>query len=320
MFVGLLGNRQIVSPARADGGQTASADANRPSDQPPDALASAFPSDALRTHKPSSMHTARLSSQRQLPTVILAPDDLDLENASSPNIVCSDVPGRRIPAVIQVSGLARSDLVNQAVPLPEANMLGHVNYHDRRFVRLQTAEGERLLFNPQSILVKFKDQARVSAISVEAGRELEAARAIADRPDVEFAELDILQRQAFDPNDPLIGYQWHHQKIGSFAAWDKSLGQSLIRIAIVDPPFQMDPPAGTCGMAGAESILALPPLPPRQPCRCSPGPSNPTANSASPPASSRAWTIPCGEPQHCPALSGHKFPTRYCPQTMSGFS
>ena len=28
----------------------------------------------------------------------------------------------------------------------------------------------------------------------------------------------------------------------------------------------------------------------------------------------------CGGPQDCPALSGHKFPTRYCPQTMSRFS
>ena len=200
------------------------------------------PNDALGTYNPSSAHAAPLSNRRQLPTVILAPDDPDLENASSPKIVSSDVPGRRIPAVIKVSELARSDLVNQAVPLPEANTLAHVNYHDRRFGRLLTAEGERLLFNPQSILVKFKGQARVSVISVESGRELEAARAVADRPDVEFAELDILHRQAFDPNDPLIGYQWHHQEIGSYAAWDKSLGQSLIRIAIVDPPFQMDHP------------------------------------------------------------------------------
>jgi len=90
--------------------------------------------------------------------------------------------------------------------------------------------------------VKFKHQAYVSALTVEPGRELEMVRALADRPDVEFAELDLLQRQAFAPNDPLLEYQWHHQKIGSFAAWDKSLGQSFIRIAIVDAPFQMDHP------------------------------------------------------------------------------
>lgn len=242
MFVGLFGNWQIVSPARTYGGQSTTASANRPSDRSPAILTSKSPCDALGTYNPSSAHAAPLSNRRQLPTVILAPDDPGLENASSPTIVSSDVPGRRIPAVIKVSALARPDLASRAVPLPEANTLAHVNYHGRRFGRLLTAEGERLLFNPQSILVKFKGQARVSVISVESGRELEAARTIADRPDVEFAELDILQHQAFDPNDPLIGYQWHHQEIGSYAAWDKSLGQSFIRIAIVDPPFQMDHP------------------------------------------------------------------------------
>jgi hypothetical protein len=144
--------------------------------------------------------------------------------------------------VTSVAELSLPDLPSRAVPLPEANTLAHVNYHDRRFGRLQTAEGERLLFNPESLLVKFKHQAYVSALAVEPGRELEMVQALADRPDVEFAELDLLQHQAFAPNDPLLENQWHHQRIGSFAAWDKSLGQSFIRIAIVDAPFQMDHP------------------------------------------------------------------------------
>jgi subtilisin family serine protease len=59
---------------------------------------------------------------------------------------------------------------------------------------------------------------------------------------VEFAEPDVLQHQTFAPDDPLLFNQWQHQKIGSYAAWDKSLGQPFIYVAIVDAPFQMDHP------------------------------------------------------------------------------
>ena len=142
----------------------------------------------------------------------------------------------------KVSELTQPHLASRAVPLPEANTLAHVNFQARRFGQLQTATGEMRRFNPECVLVKFKEQPRVSAIATESGRELEAARALANRPDVEFAELDILQGRTFAPNDPLIGDQWHHQQIGSYAAWDNSLGQSFIRIAIVDTPFQMDHP------------------------------------------------------------------------------
>ncbi len=198
------------------------------------------------TQRSPSARTSRLASSKQLPAVIFAPGDSDLpqdlRSASPVKSLSREIPGRRVPDVTSVAELSLPDLPSRAVPLPEANTLAHVNYHDRRFGRLQTAKGERLLFNPESLLVKFKHQAYVSALTVEPGRELEMVRALADRPDVEFAELDLLQRQAFAPNDPLLEYQWHHQKIGSFAAWDKSLGQSFIRIAIVDAPFQMDHP------------------------------------------------------------------------------
>ena len=163
MFVGLFGNWQIVSPARTYGGQSTTASANRPSDRSPAILTSKSPCDALGTYNPSSAHAAPLSNRRQLPTVILAPDDPGLENASSPTIVSSDVPGRRIPAVIKVSALARPDLASRAVPLPEANTLAHVNYHGRRFGRLLTAEGERLLFNPQSARVGYFGGVRTRA-------------------------------------------------------------------------------------------------------------------------------------------------------------
>jgi subtilisin family serine protease len=190
--------------------------------------------------------TSRVASLRQLPTVVFPPDDPallpGLQNQYSPKPLRREIPGRRFPPVTTVSDITQPHLVSRAVPLPEANTLAHVNFQTRRLGQLQTATGELRRFNPECVLVKFKGEPRVSALATEPGRELEAVQALAKQPDVEFAELDLLQQQAFAPNDPLIGNQWHHQRIGSYAAWDKSLGQSSIRIAIVDPPFQMDHP------------------------------------------------------------------------------
>lgn len=246
VLLSLLAGRQMAQAAPNGEGQGLTSGPSGSSIAHPDAREPGPSEVALGTQSPSSARGAGLASLRQLPTAIIPLDDPSLspqvQNASSAKHLPRDIPGRRIPAVTLLSELSLPDLASRAVPLPEANTLAHANFHDRRFGRLQTAEGERLLFNPESILVKFKDQARVSALATEPGRELEVARALAKRPDVEFAELDLLQRQAFAPNDPLIGNQWHHQRIGSYTAWDKSLGQSSIRIAIVDPPFEMDHP------------------------------------------------------------------------------
>jgi len=138
--------------------------------------------------------------------------------------------------------LNSSVVVRRAVPLPEANTLAHVNFHACHYGRVLTSSGQTILFNPEIVLVKFRHQSRVSAVRVESGHELEATRALAGRPDVEFAELDCLQQREFHPNDPLLTNQWHHAIIGSFAAWDRSLGSASVQIAIVDTPFQMNHP------------------------------------------------------------------------------
>jgi subtilisin family serine protease len=162
--------------------------------------------------------------------------------------------------VTSVEELNLPELSGRAVPLPEANTLAHLNYQERRFGRVQTAGGETRLFNPELILVKFKTQKIVSALGVASGREVEAALALAGRTDVEFAELDVLQRQAFVPNDPLLGQQWHHPVLGSFAAWDKNLGRGFIRIGIVDAPFQMDHPDLAANVAGGWDLVANQPV------------------------------------------------------------
>jgi subtilisin family serine protease len=128
------------------------------------------------------------------------------------------------------------------VSLPEANTLAHLNYQERRFGRLQNRSGEVVLFNPEIILVKLRSQPQVSALRVEPMREWEAVQTLRQRPEIQFAELDAFEQRQFSPNDPLFPNQWHHPLIGSPQAWDITLGQSSVRIAIVDTPFQMDHP------------------------------------------------------------------------------
>ena len=180
------------------------------------------------------------------PTTVVAADALglppDLAGAGLPTRLPRETPGRRIPEAVAFSELGSPELPRRAVCLPEANTLAHLNYQDRRFGRLQSAGGETRLFNPEIVLVKFNGQAHVAAVGVETGRELEAARTITARLDVEFAELDFFERRAFFPNDPLLPDQWHHQMIGSGSAWDYGLDQGSIRVALVDTPFQMDHP------------------------------------------------------------------------------
>jgi len=148
---------------------------------------------------------------------------------------------RRIPEVTGFSNLGARALSARAIPLPEADTLAARNFFAGRFGCVQT-ENDARLFNPGIILVKFRNAGHVAALRVEPLRELDAMRAVRQRGDVEFAELDSFERRQFNPNDALLTNQWHHAVIGSFQAWDHSLGQPFVRVAIVDTPFQMDHP------------------------------------------------------------------------------
>jgi subtilisin family serine protease len=149
--------------------------------------------------------------------------------------------GRRIPTLTILSQLGDRGLIASAVPLPEADTLAGRNFFDGRFGRVQAGSNAGL-FNPGIILVKFRNLRHVAALRVEPRRELDALRAVRQRGDVEFAELDSYERRQFSPNDALLSNQWHHAVIGSFQAWDDSLGEPFVRVAIVDTPFQMDHP------------------------------------------------------------------------------
>ena len=151
------------------------------------------------------------------------------------------LPGRRIPRLTPLSRLADRELNSGAVPLPEADTLAGPNFFEGRFGRIQT-ESDVRWFNPEIILVKFRNARHVAALRVEPLREVDALRAVRARHDVEFAELDSFEQRQFDPNDALLSSQWHHAVIGSFRAWDYTLGEPFVRVAIVDTPFQMDHP------------------------------------------------------------------------------
>ena len=146
------------------------------------------------------------------------------------------------------------------MPLPEANTLAHVNFQQRRFGRLAGPSNIVTLFNPQTILVQFRSQPLVAALRVEPMREWDAVQALRRRPDVVFAELDTFERRQFTPDDPLLSSQWHHAVIGSFQAWDLSLGSASVQVAIVDTPFQMDHPDLAANTAAGWDVVANQPV------------------------------------------------------------
>jgi hypothetical protein len=170
-----------------------------------------------------------------------------------------EIPGRRIPELVRFADLASSELTNRIVPLPEANTLAHINYQERRFGQLLAGPSNVLFFNPETILVKLRSQQHVGALRVEPMREWDSVQALARRPDMQFAELDVFQRRQFLPDDPLISNQWHHSVIGSFQAWGYSLGSQSVSIAIVDTPFQMDhPDLAANTVSGWDAVANIP--------------------------------------------------------------
>jgi thermitase len=62
------------------------------------------------------------------------------------------------------------------------------------------------------------------------------AQAMAERPEVEFAELDrILRPAAIVPNDPFYAnWEWHLPKIQAPLAWSSTTGNSSVTIAVID--------------------------------------------------------------------------------------
>jgi len=208
--------------------------------------------------------SAEVFHKTQLPYATVSDDALalphDMPARSAQPKLDAEIPRRRMPALTLFSELNLPDLTNRVVPLPEANTLAHINYQERRFGRLRVGPDEISLFNPETILVKFRGMVHVGALRVEPMREWEAVQALEARNDVQFAELDTYQKRQLSPNDPLIANQWHHQVIGSYQAWNYSLGQPSVRIAIVDTPFQMNHPDLAANTVNGWDVVANGPV------------------------------------------------------------
>lgn len=86
-----------------------------------------------------------------------------------------------------------------------------------------------------------RDNGEISGLRVhvidlpEEADEKGFAEALANRPEIEFAEVDrLLQPEEVVPNDPWYVDQWHLKKIGAPAAWSTTTGSSTVVIAILD--------------------------------------------------------------------------------------
>jgi len=74
----------------------------------------------------------------------------------------------------------------------------------------------------------------VHVINVPTGAEQAVTNALSHNPNIEFAELDLLNvLEETVPNDPYYSSAWHLPKINAPLAWDVSTGSSVV-VAVLD--------------------------------------------------------------------------------------
>lgn len=148
-------------------------------------------------------------------------------------------PVSKVPFAPAAADVKRNRPINRRpTPLAQAIAL------NRRAPFLECVDqyGLHRRYRPGIVLVKFKNAQRIEAIEVPPGSEPEERRRFERKPDVEFAELDVVLTRQSVPNDPQFREQWHHAKIRSTNAWDYGFGGESVTLAIVDAPFQMNHP------------------------------------------------------------------------------
>jgi subtilisin family serine protease len=164
----------------------------------------------------------------------------NIKNAPEAKRLSAAAPRRELP-IVSFRVLDSEKLENFAVPLEQANTRWKENFANQNFSSYET-NGTFVHFNPGIILLKRSGETHVSAIRTEEGAEHLAIAALQRRGDIEFAELDTIQTRQFTPNDGNLAFQWHHQVIHSFDAWEHGFGSHAVTVAIVDTPFQMNHP------------------------------------------------------------------------------
>lgn len=61
-----------------------------------------------------------------------------------------------------------------------------------------------------------------------------AIKMLATDPAVEYAEPNFIRRISFEPNDEFYERQWHYSLIDLASAWDITLGNPLVTVAVID--------------------------------------------------------------------------------------
>ncbi len=90
--------------------------------------------------------------------------------------------------------------------------------------------------------------ARTFRITLDPGEDAAAvAGQVAGDPGVEYAGPVHLvplagMEPALVPDDPRLAEQWHHEAIGSFAAWDRTAGDPSVIVAVIDTGLDLEHP------------------------------------------------------------------------------
>lgn len=79
------------------------------------------------------------------------------------------------------------------------------------------------------------DLSRIDEVTLASGTDVwKASAAFYDDPSVEWAEPLFARKIDYTPNDPMLGMQWHLDKVHAKEAWDVSRNSRAVVIAIVD--------------------------------------------------------------------------------------
>jgi serine protease len=76
---------------------------------------------------------------------------------------------------------------------------------------------------------------RIDEVALAAGTDVwKASASLYEDPSVEWAEPVFIRKIHYIPNDPMLGLQWHLDKVHAKEAWDISRNSKSVVIAIVD--------------------------------------------------------------------------------------
>lgn len=114
---------------------------------------------------------------------------------------------------------------------------------DRVIVKMNETAG-LAMFSTQKVPTAGATNDQIVTIDVPEGRTLESFMAeLEKREDIEHVEPDHQVQLTVIPTDPYYkGYQYHHQRIGSESAWQKTTGKPDVLVAVIDNGFDLKHP------------------------------------------------------------------------------